>query len=46
MEGFSQREQAFRKRALEMNPLKLLLTVCTPLALYQGLNQVLKFWTI
>lgn len=42
MEGFSQREQAFRKRALEMNPLKLLLTVCTPLALYQGLNQVFK----
>lgn len=42
MEGFSEREQAFRKRALEMNLLKLLLTVCTPLALYQGLNQVFK----
>lgn len=38
--GFSKRDEAFRKYALTAAPLKVLLIVCAPLALYQALHSI------
>ncbi len=42
MAGFSKKDEKFRQYALTAHPLRLLLTVCTPLALYQALQTVFK----
>ncbi len=38
--GFSKRDEAFRQYALTASPLKVLLIVCAPLALYQALHSI------
>ncbi len=38
----SKQDEAFRRYALSASPLKVLLTVCTPLALYQALQMIFK----
>lgn len=38
----SKQDEAFRQYALSASPLKVLLTVCTPLALYQALQMIFK----
>ena len=38
----SKKDEAFRQYALTASPMKLLLTICTPLALYQSLQSVFK----
>lgn len=38
----SKQDESFRQYALNGSPLKLLLTVCTPLALYQALHMIFK----
>lgn len=38
----SRKDEAFREYALSAPPMKLLLSVCTPLALYQALQSVFK----
>lgn len=40
--AFSKKDEKFRQHALTAPPLQLLLQVCTPLALYQALNQLFK----
>ena len=42
MPGFSRKDEQFRDYALNAPPLRVVLTVCTPLALYQALQQVFK----
>lgn len=42
MSGFSKKDQQFRDYALNASPMKVLLMVCGPLALYQALQQVFK----
>lgn len=42
MAGFSKHDEEFRDYALSAPPLKLLFTVCGPLALYQALSQIFK----
>ena len=42
MAGFSKKDEQFRTYALTAPPLKVLLTACTPLALYQALQQIFK----
>ena len=42
MAGFSKNDEQFRNYALSAPPLKALLTVCAPLALYQALSQIFK----
>lgn len=42
MAGFSKNDERFRTYALSAPPLKALLTVCAPLALYQALSQIFK----
>lgn len=38
----SKKDEAFREYALTASPMKMLLSVCTPLALYQALQSVFK----
>lgn len=38
----SKQDESFRQYALNGSPLKVLLTVCTPLALYQALHMIFK----
>lgn len=38
----SKKDESFREYALNAPPLKVLLSVCTPLALYQALQQIFK----
>lgn len=38
----SKKDEAYREYALTAPPLRVLLTVCTPLALYQALQQIFK----
>lgn len=40
--GVSKQDESFRKYALTASPLKVLLTVCGPLALYQALQTIFK----
>lgn len=40
--GFSKKDLAFRDYVLTADPMRLLLKVCTPLALYQAFNQLFK----
>ena len=42
MASFSKKDEKFRQYALSAPPLKVLLTICTPLALYQALQQIFK----
>lgn len=42
MAGFSKKDEAFRDYALNAPPLKVLLTTCLPLALYQAMQQIFK----
>ena len=42
MAGFSKKDASFREYALTAPPMKVLLTVGMPLALYQALQQVFK----
>ena len=42
MASFSQNDERFRDYALGAPPLKALVTVCAPLALYQALNTIFK----
>ena len=42
MAGFSKQDAAFREYALTAPPMKVLLTVGAPLALYQALHQLFK----
>ena len=42
MAGFSKKDEKFRQQALTELPMKLLLSVCMPLALYQALQTVFK----
>ncbi|MBP3636196.1 MAG: MATE family efflux transporter [Clostridia bacterium] len=42
MAGFSKKDEKFRAYALSASPLKVLLTVSVPLALYQALQQIFK----
>jgi len=42
MPGFSRKDEQFREYALNASPLRVVLTVCTPLALYQALQQIFK----
>lgn len=42
MVGFSKKDASFREYALTAPPMKVLLTVGTPLALYQALQQIFK----
>lgn len=42
MAGFSQKDEQFRDYALNAPPLKVLLTTCMPLALYQAMQQIFK----
>ena len=42
MSGFSQKDEKFRHYALSAHPMKLLLTVCMPLALYHALQTVFR----
>ncbi len=42
MPGFSRKDETFRDYALNAPPLRVVLTVCAPLALYQALQQIFK----
>ncbi len=42
MANVSKQDEAFREYALNAPPLRVLLTVCAPLALYQALQQIFK----
>ncbi|MGM9548327.1 MAG: MATE family efflux transporter [Faecousia sp.] len=42
MAGFSKKDEQFRNYALNAPPLRVVLAVCTPLALYQALQQIFK----
>lgn len=42
MASFSKKDEKFRQYALSAPPLKVLLSICTPLALYQALQQIFK----
>ncbi len=42
MPGFSPKDEQFREYALNAPPLRVVLSVCTPLALYQALQQIFK----
>lgn len=42
MAGFSKKDEQFRDYALNAPPLKVLLTTCMPLALYQAMQQIFK----
>ena len=42
MAGFSKNDERFRTYALSAPPLRALVTVCAPLALYQALNTIFK----
>ena len=42
MASFSRKDEQFRQYALSASPLKVLLTVSVPLALYQALHQIFK----
>ncbi len=42
MAGFSKKDEKFRQYALTAPPLRVVLSVCTPLALYQALQSIFK----
>ena len=42
MAGFSKKDEKFRQYALTASPLRVLLSVCMPLALYQALQSIFK----
>ena len=42
MAAFSRKDEQFRQYALTASPLRVLLTVSVPLALYQALHQIFK----
>ena len=42
MAGFSKKDERFREYALNASPLRVLLTVSAPLALYQALQSIFK----
>ena len=42
MAGFSKKDEKFRQYALTASPLRVLLAVCMPLALYQALQSIFK----
>ena len=42
MAGFSKKDEKFRQYALSGPPLRVVLSVCTPLALYQALQSIFK----
>ena len=42
MASFSKKDEKFRQYSLSASPMKVLLSVCMPLALYQALQQIFK----
>ena len=42
MAGFSKKDEKFRQYALTASPVRVMLSVCTPLALYQALQSIFR----